>query len=163
MNDPGWHAHSADDAIRQLTTRRSGLTDGEATERLARVGLNRLSRVAPVSALRVLGDQLTSIVVLLLAAAALISIIMGEPGEASAIAVVILINTVIGFATEFRARRAMDALLQFEVPQATVVRSTVRRRIPSSQLVPGDVIELRAGQSVPADARIVESAELRAD
>src|SRR5215203_4364128 len=141
MTNPAWHAIGANDGIQHLNTSRSGLTDEEATKRLAEFGPNRLSRIAPVSALRVLGHQFTSIVVLLLAAAALVSIAMGEPGEAVAIAVVIVINTVIGFATEFRARRAMDALLQFEVPQATVVRSTVRRRIPSSQLVPGDVVE----------------------
>ena len=163
MDDLAWHAHSADDAIRQLKTRRSGLTEAEATDRLAEFGPNRLVRIAPVSALRVLGHQFTSIVVLLLAAAALISIAMGEPGEAIAIAVVIVINTAIGFVTEFRARRAMDALLQFEIPHATVVRATVRCRIASSQLVPGDVIELRAGQAVPADARIIGATELRAD
>src|SRR5262249_24737964 len=118
-------------------------------------------RTKPVSALRIFANQLTSVVVYLLGAAALVALALGDHLEAAAIAVVLALNTAIGFITELRARRAMDALLQFEVPHATVVRSGRAHLVESSELVPGDVIELIAGQAVPADARLIASVELR--
>jgi len=102
-----------------------------------------------------------SVVVVLLGAAGLVALAMGDRIEAAAIGVVLLLNTLIGFVTELRARRAMDALLQFEVPSASVVRAGRAHVVRSPALVPGDVIELVAGQAVPADARLIESAELR--
>ena len=99
----------------------------------------------------------------LLVAAAVISLLFGERIEALAIGAVLAINTAIGFTTELRARRAMAALLQLDVPRAFVVRAGLLRAIDAHQLVPGDIIELNAGQSVPADGRIVEQTDLRTD
>jgi Ca2+-transporting ATPase len=114
-----------------------------------------------VPALRVFVNQLTSVVVLLLAAAALVALALGDRIESAAIAAVLALNTAIGFVTELRARRAMDALLGFEVPRATVVRSGHARIIDAWELVPGDVVELVAGQAVPADGRLISSVEFR--
>ena len=94
-------------------------------------------------------------------AAAVLSLLLGDRLEAAAIAVVLVINTLIGFLTEWRARRAMEALLDLDVPRATVVRQGHLRLIDAHTLVPGDVIEVTAGHRVPADARLVSTVDLR--
>ncbi len=161
MGETRWHAQSVADVFDGLRSGADGLAEAEATRRLDDVGPNRLSRGKPVSALRILGRQLTSVVVFLLGAAALVALALGDRIEAAAIAAVLVLNAVIGFVTELRARRAMDALLQFEVPRATVMRGGRAHVIDSSDLVPGDVIELVAGQAVPADARLIGATEFR--
>ena len=83
--------------------------------------------------------------------------------EAIAIAAVLVINTVIGFSTELRARRAMEALLQLDSSRASVTRDGVLRTLGAECVVPGDIIRLNAGERVPADARLLDAAELRTD
>ena len=156
-----WHTLTPEQTLALLEASAEGLEAGEAERRLARFGANRLERVEPVPAWRILLDQFASLVVLLLMAAALVALAFGDVLEAIAIAGVLAINTSIGFAVELRARRAMDALLRFEVPSARALRDGRARTIPSDQLVPGDVILLEEGDAVPADARLLESAELR--
>ncbi len=156
-----WHALSVEAALSAAETDRSGLSDAEAEARLARYGPNRLSPVPPTSALAILRDQLTGVVVLLLMAAAGLSLLLGDRLEAAAIAAVLVINTLIGFLTEWRARRAMEALLDLDVPRATVVRQGQLRLIDAQTLVPGDVIEVTAGHRVPADARLISTVDLR--
>jgi Ca2+-transporting ATPase len=114
-----------------------------------------------VSALAILRDQLTSVVVFLLVAAAIISLLLGDRLEAAAIMAVLVINTLIGFFTEWRARRAMEALRELDTPRASVVRHGHLRVIDAQALVPGDIIELSAGHQVPADARVIHESDLR--
>ena len=156
-----WHATSIDRALTDLQTDLAGLTDQEAAARLSRFGPNRLSPAPPVSALAILRDQLTGVVVLLLFAAALISLALDDRLEAAAIGAVLVINTLIGFLTEWRARRAMEALRELDVPGATVVRRGHPRIVDAQTLVPGDIIELSAGHKVPADARVIQESDLR--
>ena len=94
-------------------------------------------------------------------AATTVSLLLGDSVEAGAIAAVVVINTVIGFTTEFRARRAMEFILRLDTPRATVVRDRALRVIDARDLVPGDIIELKAGYHVPADGRVIEGADLR--
>lgn len=156
-----WHAISIDQALTALQTDPAGLSDQDAAARLSRFGPNRLSPPAPVSALAILRDQLTGVVVLLLVAAALISLALDDRLEAAAIGGVLVINTLIGFFTEWRARRAMEALRDLDVPRATVVRHGRPRIVDAQTLVAGDVIELSAGHRVPADARVIQETDLR--
>jgi Ca2+-transporting ATPase len=156
-----WHAQAAAATLESFGTDAAGLSEAEAAGRLAKVGPNRLPRHAPESALRILGRQFTSLIVYLLAAAAGVAMALGDQIEAATIAGVLLLNAAIGFVTELRARRAMHALLTFEVPRAWVVRGGRERAIPAWQIVPGDVIELVAGQAVPADGRVIAAVELR--
>jgi P-type Ca2+ transporter type 2C len=158
-----WHALTVQETLTRLDADLTGLSDEEAARRLARHGPNRLAPPRPASALRILRDQLTSIVVFLLIAAAGVSLLLGDRLEAAAIAAVLVINTVLGFVTELRARRAMEALLQFEAPHASVVRGGHVRPVGTALLVPGDIVEIRAGQLVPADARVVEGYDLRSN
>src|SRR6186997_328889 len=103
-----WHSQSIDTVLRHFATSPAGLDDAAAQEALARVGPNRLQPTKPVPALKILGDQFKSVVVYLLIAATAISFALGDHVESIAIAAVLAINTIIGFATELRARRAME-------------------------------------------------------
>jgi Ca2+-transporting ATPase len=156
-----WHSVSAEEATRRLESGPTGLDPQDAAARLARYGPNRLTAPRPVSALRILINQFSSLVVALLVVASGVALLLGDMLESIAIGAVLVINASMGFFVELRARRAMDALLAYEVPLARVVRGSHVEQIPSDQLVPGDIIEVEEGLSVPADARLVTSAELR--
>lgn len=155
-----WHALPLDEVLEQLVTKSTGLSEQAAEERRAEYGYNELPSAPPRSAIRILIDQLRSVIVLLLIAAAVVALATGNIIDAAAIGVVLLINATIGFITEFRARRAMHALLRLDVPRATVVRNDAREDIDARLLVPGDVIELEAGQGVPADSRLISATEV---
>jgi Ca2+-transporting ATPase len=150
-----------DEVLSALETSREGLSDAEAAARLDRHGPNQLARAKPVSPLTILLRQFTSVVVWLLIAVTVISIVQGDLVEAAAIAAVLVINTAIGFVTELRARRAMDALLRVDAGAATVLRSGATKTIDARALVPGDVVLVEAGARTPADARIIAGSELR--
>ena len=158
-----WHATSIEDTLAGQQSRADGLTDAEAAERLVRHGPNLLPEPPRVTVLEVLVAQLRSVIVYLLAAAIVVSLAFGDRVEAVAIAAVLVLNTLIGFLTEFRARRAMETLISLEVTQASVVREGRLRAIAARDLVPGDVVELEAGRHVPADGRLIRAADLRAD
>ena len=159
--EPVWHTCEVSVALAALDSRATGLSAREAAARLAATGPNALEVVPPVSAWSILAAQLRSIVVLLLFAAALVAFFFGDHVEALAIFAVLVVNTAIGFIVELRARRAMEALLGLDVTHATALRDGAPLQIPARDVVPGDVIVLEAGASVPADARVLASAELR--
>jgi Ca2+-transporting ATPase len=156
-----WHSCAVEDVLQRLDSTAEGLTSSDAEARLGQYGLNRLAPPARSSALRVLLAQFKSLVVLLLLAAGTVAWMLGDLLEASAIGAVLAINTLIGFAVELRARRAMEALLSYEVPEARVLRDGELRAISADRLVPGDVVELVEGDNVPADARVLAAAELQ--
>jgi P-type Ca2+ transporter type 2C len=158
---PAWHAASVTETFAALDTSPGGLTTADAALRLARYGPNELEPPRPASVFSIFVDQVTSVVVWLLAAAAVIAFLMGDHIEAVAIAGVLVINTAIGFVIDLRARRAMEALLQFQVPHAAVVRDGRLGTVEARGLVPGDIIEISAGQMVPADARVVTAHDVR--
>ena len=160
---PGAHAETIQALIDRLMTSPAGLTDVEADRRLKEVGPNRVSTPTSISPWAILAQQVKSIVVALLLAAVALAWIMGDRPEAAAIGAVLAINVTIGFFTEWRARRAVAALLELDVPRAVVLRSGSLRVVDAHVLVPGDIIALDAGQQVPADGRIVTQQELRID
>jgi Ca2+-transporting ATPase len=126
-----------------------------------RDGPNAFRTARPASAWAVLAGQLRSVLVLLLLAAAAVAALTGDAADVVAIGAVLVLNVAIGFGTELRAHRAMEALLRLEVLRARVVREGRVREVDARELVPGDMIVIEAGQTVPADARLLEAAELR--
>ena len=108
-----------------------------------------------------LAAQFKSVVVLLLVAGAIVAAATGDMADALAIAAVLVLNVGMGFAIEIRAHRAIEALDRLEARRATVLRDGILREIDARDLVPGDIVALDAGQSVPADARVLSSTELR--
>jgi Ca2+-transporting ATPase len=156
-----WHALPRDEALRELGSSAQGLDEAESERRLAHYGPNRFQRTPPASPWYILAAQFRNVVVGLLVAAALIALVTGDALDAAAIGAVLVLNVAIGFTTELRARRAMEALIALEVARARVLRAGQWREVNARDLVPGDIIHLEAGQAVPADARLLEAWELR--
>jgi Ca2+-transporting ATPase len=150
----GWHARDVIDVMRQLETSADGLTSREAIHRLATVGPNRLPVPRPRSATQILGAQLASMPVVILAGAAALSIASGAVVEAVVIGAVVAANAAVGYFTESRVERILTSLQQAGIPEAIVYRDGGEVSLPATALVPGDVVVLRSGMDVPADARL---------
>jgi P-type Ca2+ transporter type 2C len=150
-------------AERLDATPATGLSEADAAARLRRFGPNKLRSVPAVPWTHLLGAQFKNVVVGLLLVATIVAFSMGDVLEGVSILVVIALNAAIGFITELRANRAMEALQKLSAAEAVVLRDGERRTVPSTQVVPGDVLVLQEGEAIPADGRVVESAELRVD
>ncbi len=159
-----WFACSTEEVVRQLgADPRQGLNETEARERLRRYGPNALEQVEPLSWRTLLVRQLKSLIVALLAAAAIVSFLFGEYLEAGAILGVLVLNTLIGFVVEWRAQRSMEALRRLVEVTAKVCRGGALQEVPAHDLVPGDLLALEAGDLVSADARVLEANSLAVD
>ena len=156
-----WHDLSVDEVLARLGATREGLSTADVRARLAVVGPNALPRGRPAAWWLVLAEQFKSVVVLLLVAGAIVAAATDDMADALAIAAVLVLNVGLGFAIEIRAHRAIEALDRLEARHATVLRDGILREIDARDLVPGDIVALDAGQSVPADARVLSSTELR--
>jgi Ca2+-transporting ATPase len=152
---------SVDETLERLGSQAGGLSGEQAARRLERHGPNALEVARPISPWRILVDQLKSLVVVLLFAAAAVALVIGDLLEAAAILTVLLVNTAVGFWTEWRARVAMDALRRLQVQEAVALRDGREQRLDARELVPGDVVVLEAGSAVPADGRVLAATELR--
>jgi Ca2+-transporting ATPase len=155
-----WQTVPPERALTLLDASPEGLSDDDVLRRRRTSGENRLSTTQRVSALRLLADQLRSVVVLLLFAAAALAVLTGDYIEALAIACVLFLNTMLGWVVELRARRSMEALLDSAQILVTAIRAGTPRRINAVELVAGDIIVLEAGDAVAADARLLTSVEL---
>ncbi|MGE3617409.1 MAG: cation-translocating P-type ATPase [Gemmatimonadales bacterium] len=140
-----------------------GLGPGEPAERRRRYGPNRLRRLRRRAWWRILGAQVASVMVVLLAAAAAIAFVVGDPVDGVAIGGCIAINVALGFALEWRATRTMEALARLGQVTARVRRDGRVREVPAADLVPGDVVLVEAGDVVTADLRLLAAARLEAD
>ena len=134
-----------------------GLSQVQATERLAQHGPNVIVATHAPGPLRLFVRQFTDVLVLILLAAAAISGIIGDLTDTFVILFIVLLDAVVGFVQEYRAERAVAALKQLGVSEAVVLRDAQRRQIAASELVPGDVVLLEAGNSIPADLRWIEA------
>ncbi len=140
-----------------------GLNSKEIGERRRRYGRNVLRQQRPASIAGILVNQFKSPVVYLLAAAAVFAAVLGEWIDCAAIITVLLLNATIGFVTELRAKRSMEALRQLSARSARVRRDLELLVVPADDLVPGDIVVLDAGDVVTADMRVVNSANLSCD
>ena len=157
-----WHRTATDDVLKELNTSlERGLTQGEAEQRLQEYGSNELVDRGTKNPWKILFEQFTSVMVLILIAAAVISLLVGDLKDAVAILAIVVLFGALGFTQEYRAEKAMAALRKMAVPNVRVRRDGEVREVAASQLVPGDIVLLEAGNVVPADARIVESNNLR--
>ena len=140
-----------------------GLDDAAASRRREQFGRNRLRTAERRSAWQILLEQFRSLVVLLLVAAAALSFVFGEFIDAVAIIAVVLINALIGFFTELRAVRSMEALQEMGDVRAKVRRNGSAHEVAAEELVPGDILILESGDVVTADVRLLEAAKLQAN
>ncbi|MEU1289868.1 magnesium-translocating P-type ATPase [Kitasatospora sp. NPDC005856] len=155
-------ALDADHVLARLGSTRAGLSGAEAGRRLAAIGPNAV-RSHHVRALAVLGRQLRSALLLLLLAAAVVSFFFGERTDAVIIGVILLLSVALGFANEYRAERAAQALHSQVRHTAVVLRDGHEQEVDVTDLVPGDVVRLILGQVVPADVRLLECTGLQCD
>jgi Mg2+-importing ATPase len=155
-------AVSVGDALDRLGSGPEGLTHDEALRRLQEVGPNAL-RSHGAEWWRVLVNQLRSSILLLLVAAAVVSIFVGDNTEAVIILVIVGVSVVLGFVNEYRSEQAVEALHAKIERSALVVRDGHARNVAVTDLVPGDIVELRVGDVVPADLRLVAATSLECD
>ena len=141
----------------------SGLSSEQAKTRLRQYGPNELRAAEQVSPWVMLIGQFKNVLIIILLIAVALSAGLGHSLEAAAIAVIVLFAVLLGFFQEYRAERAIEALRELAAPVASVVRDGTDCEVPAREVVPGDVILLRAGNRVPADARLIETINLQAD
>lgn len=162
-----WYSKPPTEVLRELDTSQSrGLTEPKAAERLAQYGPNRLEGAKKESLfIRFLGQMKDPMILVLLAAAVLSLISTGGEDwiEALIILVIVVVNACISISQENSAEKALEALQKMSAPLAKVLRDGKPVRLETDELVPGDIITLEAGDLVPADARILECANLKAD
>jgi Ca2+-transporting ATPase len=140
-----------------------GLSSAEAAARLSTVGPNELVEAGRRSAWLLFAEQFTNTMILVLAAAAVVTMLIGDRKDTVVIGAIVVLNGVVGFVQEYRAERAMAALRRLAAEEAYVVRDGERRRVAASDLVPGDLVILGCGDVVPADLRLVDAQALRVD
>jgi Ca2+-transporting ATPase len=161
---PPFHAWTADRVARELgVDPAAGLDPAEAEARRLTVGPNVLAGIEPRSAAAIVAGQVLTVPNAVLAGAAGLSVLLGDRLEAGAITAVVGTNVAIGYFTESRAEELLHAWGELRVERARVLRGGREVEIPAAQVVPGTVLELRAGDAVPADARVIAAAELSAD
>lgn len=153
-----------EDAARRLgVDPQTGLSPGEARDRLAKFGPNQVTaRPGTPGWLKFL-QQFNQALVYILVAAAAVSGALGEWVDASVILGVVLINAIVGYIQESRAEKAIDALAKMVPTEATARRGGRRLRLPAAELVPGDLVLLQSGDSVPADLRLIEVRSLHVE
>lgn len=132
-----------------------GLTEKEAAERLKKDGENVLEDKKKTSAVKIFAGQFRDVMVMILLCATVISVLLGEVTDAITIILIVLINAILGFIQEYRTEHTLEALKSMTAPTAKCYRDGRLRQIEASQLVVGDVVELEAGDRVPADCVIL--------
>ncbi|MGN1026101.1 MAG: cation-translocating P-type ATPase, partial [Faecousia sp.] len=155
-----WHTQTVESVMQKLETSKDGLSDQEAEERLSYFGANELWKKQKKSIGKMLLEQVTDVMVLILVGAAILSMFLGEWAEAIVILTIVVIDAVIGVAQERKATNALEALKQMSAPTACVRRAGEECIIPASSLVPGDIVLLEDGAIVPADLRLIQENQL---
>ena len=161
MND--FHRQGSTAVLRELEVEVSfGLTQSEALRRLNEYGSNELIERGIKNPWVIFWEQMTAFVVVVLIVAAVVSAILGDYKDSATIAAIIVLNAILGFSQEYRAEKAIAALKKLAVPAVKVRRDGEVLRTSAVNLVPGDIVFLEAGDFVPADCRVIESAGLQA-
>ncbi|HEY3476769.1 MAG TPA: HAD-IC family P-type ATPase, partial [Anaerolineales bacterium] len=158
-----WHALEVEEVFRRLGAQEDGLNREVAAQRLAQYGPNELQAARHISPWEILIEQFKNVLIIILLIGTALSAFLGEGVDAIAIAVIILFAVGLGFVQEYRAERAIEALREMAAPTAAVVRNGEEEEIPAREVVPGDVMILRAGDKIPADARLIESINLQVE
>lgn len=156
-----FHLLEKKEALELLGSRNNGLTDKEAIERLEKYGPNQLVEKKKKPAWLLFLNQFKDVMILILMAAAIISGLVGDLKDTIVILIIVLLNAIVGFVQEYRAEKAMEALKKMSSPTATVLRNGSPKNVDSAMLVPGDIVQLEAGNMIPADIRLLESHSLK--
>lgn len=157
-----WFSKSSDEVLKEFGVNPAvGLSEAEAKVRLEKYGMNKLKGKEKKSIISLFLSQLKDMLIYVLLAAAIITLIIGEIADSVIILLVIILNAVIGVIQEYKAEKAVEALQKMTTPRSVVRRDGVIKEVNSEEVVPGDIIILDAGRFVPADLRLIESANLQ--
>lgn len=156
-----WHAQEIPEIYRVLQTSEEGLSDAGAAERLRKNGRNELRAKPPKTIFQMLKAQIIDPMVLILIGAAVFSAILREWTETAVIFTIVIVNAVIGIVQEKKAQSSLEALRNISAPTARVLRQGEESVVPAGELVVGDVVMLSDGDMVPADLRLIDSANLK--
>ncbi|MHA1827989.1 MAG: cation-translocating P-type ATPase [Candidatus Heimdallarchaeaceae archaeon] len=169
-----WHNLEVKEVFKQLGTSEKGLKEGEVIERLQRFGPNKITITERFKILKMILEQFTSFLVILLIVAGTISLILGLAGageeggsseiiDAIAIFAIVIINAVIGFVQDYRSNQALEKLKEYFEQDVVVLRDGQEQIIHSSDLVPGDIVKLEVGDKIPADCRLISVNNFKVD
>ncbi len=159
-----WYSKTKDQTLIDLeTNEQHGLTEEIVNGRLKQYGFNELATKQKRTLLQRIFAQINDVLVYVLIIAALISAFVGEWADASIIALVVVLNAVIGVVQESKAEQALEALKKMATPKAIVKRDGELKEIPSEHVVPGDIVMLDAGRYIPCDLRLIETANLKVE
>jgi Ca2+-transporting ATPase len=150
-----------EEAMKELDVRDTGLNQEEVEKRLKEYGANELKKEKGISPIKLFVEQFEDILIVILLVATGLSIYLGEMTDAIVIVAIVLAVAVLGFVEEFRSEKALEALKKMTAPTATVLRDSKEVKVRASEIVPGDIILLYAGDKVPADARLMETFNLK--
>ena len=150
-----------EETLKAVESARTGLTSAQAAERLERFGKNALAEGKKKSGLQVFLEQFKDLLVVILLVAAVISAVSGNLESTIVIFAVLILNAILGTVQHFKAEKSLESLKAMSSPTAKVLRDGKRAMIPSAQIVPGDIVELEAGDMVVADGRILENYSLK--
>ncbi|MEH6783601.1 MAG: HAD-IC family P-type ATPase [Alcanivorax jadensis] len=160
---PQWHNDSGVAALDALESQAEGLTSEQVAARRGRFGENRLLEQKPRSVWRRLASQFHNVLLYILLAAALLALLLGYYSDATVILLVVVINALVGFVQEGKAEAALRSIQRMLVSHCQVLRDGQPHTLEASELVPGDVVILAAGDRVPADLRLLQVRELYCD
>jgi len=158
-----WHSKKSEQVLSELRVDQKGLSREEAERRLEEFGYNELKEKKGVTPLQIFLNQFKDVFVIMLLVATAISFLIGETVDAITIAVIVILNSVVGFIQEYRSEKAMEAMKKLTAPKARVIRNGDETMIDARKIVPGDIVLLEAGDRVPADGRLIETVDLKAD
>lgn len=159
-----WHSFSIEKIVQELDSNtEKGLSNTDALSRLNTYGLNTLDTYESVSWYKMLGRQFSSVLIFILLVAAGLSYFLGDIVDTLAILAIIVLNGLLGFAQEWKAEKALHSLKKMLSPHCRIIRDGKEQNIDLIKLVPGDLVLLSSGNIVPADIRLVESINLKAD
>ena len=156
-----WHSMSIEEVLTKTGSKPGGLDDAAVQQKTEEYGKNELISKKKISPLVIFLRQFLDVMILVLGVAAVISVFIGEVSDTIVIVVIIVLNAVIGFIQEYRAEQAMEALKKMAAPSSNVTRNGKNIEVPTADLVPGDIVLLEAGNSVPADIRLSENESLK--
>jgi len=155
-----WHLLTPKEAIEILETSPEGLSDDEAKARLEKYGYNVIAEAKRITPLRIFLAQFKNVLIILLIFASLLCLAIGEAVDAAMVVAIVFLSALLGFYQEYKAERTLEALKELSAPKARVLRNGRIVEINASEVVPGDVLLVEAGDRIAADARIVESVSL---
>jgi len=155
-----YYNYSVNKTLDEFKTSEKGLSQQDAEQRLEKYGLNEIKEEKKISVFQIFFSQFKSSLIIILLAAIILTLIIGEYADSALITVIVIVNALLGFAQEYKAEKSIEALKKLASLKATVIRGGNEERILAKDIVPGDIIKLEEGEKIPADARLLEAISL---